>query len=270
MNNKSKLQIIDWELGMYKKHTIVLSLSQELNIPLEKIPMYVYWFKLENGIDYDFIITQTNSQKYTSFELENDIKTFVTKDYFSKKRYATLLKLEDKFAVQGMKNKITKGESFIVKDTQINKPLVTTLFTIGYEGISIDGYINKLLQNNINTLVDVRKNAYSNKFGFKKKEFQHYLGKCDIKYIHIPELGIESEKRQYLNNARKAGDMPLFSLNNSKVIEGKLFVGYKNSLPQRKEHTDKLLNILHANKTIAITCFETEHTSCRFSKLFKC
>ncbi len=43
------------------------------------------------------------------------------------------------------------------------------LFTIGYEGISLETYINKLIINDVNVLCDVRKNAYSQKYGFSKK-----------------------------------------------------------------------------------------------------
>ena len=149
---------------MQSKYKIVLSLAQELGVILQEIQKYVQWYKLQTGINYDFV----NGH---SFELENDIKTFIAKVYLSKKRYAFDLEIKDKLAVQGLKNKIIKGEEFVFPIAEVQSKLEqNTLFTIGYEGISIDTYINKLLQNYIKTLVDVRKNAYSNKFGFSKKE----------------------------------------------------------------------------------------------------
>ena len=42
-------------------------------------------------------------------------------------------------------------------------------FTIGYEGSSFEGYLNRLIKNNVKTLVDVRHNPLSRKFGFSKK-----------------------------------------------------------------------------------------------------
>jgi uncharacterized protein (DUF488 family) len=42
------------------------------------------------------------------------------------------------------------------------------LFTIGYEGLSIDAYLNKPISNNIRALIDVRKNPISMKYGFSK------------------------------------------------------------------------------------------------------
>lgn len=242
---------------MQSKYKIVLSLSQELNIPLYNIQKYVQLYKLQNGINYDFV-------NGFSCELENDVKTFIAKDYLSKKRYAFDLEMKDKLAVQGLKNKIAKGEEFVPPIAEFQeKREKNTLFTIGYEGISIDTYINKLLQNNIKTLVDVRKNAYSNKFGFSKKEFMYCLERSGIKYIHIPELGIESEKRQELKTAKSSASSgyDLFG-NGVRSIENKLFEDYKNNLPTKQKYIEELLEILKQDNLIAITCFEADYKCC--------
>lgn len=248
---------------MQSKYKIVLSLAQELDIELENIQKYVQWYKLQSGINYDFarFLATPNC---VSFELENDIKTFITKDYLSKKRYAFDLEMKDKLAVQGLKNKIAKGEEFVLpKIAYQPKREQNTLFTIGYEGISIDTYINKLLANHIKTLVDVRKNAYSNKFGFSKKEFQYCLEKSSIKYIHIPELGIESEKRQELKAAKNSSvsGYDLFG-GGVRNIENKLFEDYKTNLASKQKYTERLLQILREDKLIAITCFEADYKCC--------
>ncbi len=249
---------------MQSKYKIVLSLAQELNIPLEEIQKYVHWYKMHTGINYDFV-------NGFSCELENDVKTFITKDYLSKKRYAFDLEIKDKLAVQGLKNKIAKGEEFVLPKLEFQpKREQNTLFTIGYEGISIDTYINKLLSNHIKTLVDVRKNAYSNKFGFSKKEFQSCLDptgdgsqKSSIKYIHIPELGIESEKRQELKTAKSSSSngYDLFG-GGIRNIENKLFEDYKINLPSKQKHIERLLQILKQDNLIAITCFEVDYKCC--------
>jgi uncharacterized protein (DUF488 family) len=239
------------------KYKIVLSLSQELNIPLENIQKYVQWYKLQSGINYDFV-------KGHSFELENDIKTFIAKDYLSKKRYAFDLEIKDKLAIQGLKNKISRSEDFTMSESVHEaKRENNTLFTIGYEGISIDTYINKLIANHIKTLVDVRKNSYSNKFGFSKKEFIYCLEKSCIKYIHIPELGIESEKRQELKTAKSSSSngYDLFG-GGVRNIENKLFDDYKNNLPTKQKHIERLIEILKQDKLIAITCFEADYKCC--------
>jgi uncharacterized protein (DUF488 family) len=69
------------------------------------------------------------------------------------------------------------------------------LFTIGYEGITLESYLNKLIRNNIKVLCDVRKNALSMKYGFSKNQLKNACNGVGIDYIHIPEVGIDSEQR---------------------------------------------------------------------------
>ena len=61
------------------------------------------------------------------------------------------------------------------------------LFTIGYEGRSIDAYINELISRNIGTVIDVRRNALSMKYGYSKERFSSYLDRAGIFYIHMPQ-----------------------------------------------------------------------------------
>src|SRR5699024_10586736 len=49
---------------------------------------------------------------------------------------------------------------------------VKALFTIGYEGISIEQYINKLIKADVKVLCDVRKNSFSMKYGFNKSQLK--------------------------------------------------------------------------------------------------
>jgi len=70
------------------------------------------------------------------------------------------------------------------------------LFTIGYEGRDIDLFLNILIKNYIDILIDVRKNPFSMKFDFTKNSLKNYLENSEIRYLHIPELGIEEEKEK--------------------------------------------------------------------------
>ena len=49
------------------------------------------------------------------------------------------------------------------------------LFTIGYEGVSVEKYLNTLIKNDVRVLCDVRNNPLSRKFGFSKSNLQKYL-----------------------------------------------------------------------------------------------
>ncbi len=129
----------------------------------------------------------------------------------------------------------------------ISKKNKTKLFTIGYEGKSIDAYLNKLIENNISLLCDVRKDALSMKYGFSKRQLQNYCKNLGIMYQHVPALGIASEQRQ---NLKKQEDYQL------------LFEKYQNTLVEREEALHQVLELLNTHKRIALTCFESNHLKC--------
>jgi len=123
-----------------------------------------------------------------------------------------------------------------------------TLFTIGYEGISLEMYINKLILNDIKVLCDVRKNSYSQKWGFSKATLQDACEKVGIKFIHIPQLGIESSDRQELN-----------------VLADykRLFDRYEaTTLVENNTSLLDLSVIVNTNKRVALTCFEKDVQMC--------
>ena len=124
----------------------------------------------------------------------------------------------------------------------------TVLFTIGYEGISLEEYLNKLIINNIKVLVDVRKNAFSMKYGFSKSQLKNACEGVGIKYLHIPDLGIESDKRQELNDQSDYD---------------KLFVKYRNEILTKTTNQQKyIFALLEKEKRVALTCFEANICQC--------
>jgi len=122
-----------------------------------------------------------------------------------------------------------------------------TLFTLGYEGIHFETYVNKLIRNNIKVLCDVRRNPLSRKFGFSQRSLSSLLPKMGIQYQHLPELGIESESRKQLNSMRD--------------YEA-LFAKYRRTLPERTSGLSRVLDMLDQQKRIALTCFEKEPHCC--------
>ncbi len=121
------------------------------------------------------------------------------------------------------------------------------LFTIGYEGISFENYVNHLIRNDIRMLCDVRKNPLSRKFGFSKRSLAILLPKLGIKYVHIPELGILSQNRKNLH---------------SSADYKQLFREYQKSLPKKIQYLLQLHDVLRAKKRIALTCFEKDPSFC--------
>ncbi len=130
---------------------------------------------------------------------------------------------------------------------KINVEERDTLYTIGYEGVHIEDYINCLLMNDVKMVCDVRNNPLSRKYGFSQFSLETLLGKVGICYCHVPELGIESSLRKDLHNPDDY--LQLFSI-------------YENDLPNRKNALEEVMNLLALNKKIALTCFEKEAESC--------
>ena len=129
------------------------------------------------------------------------------------------------------------------------------LFTIGYEGNSFENYLNRLLKNNVSLLCDVRKNPISRKYGFSQKVLSETLEKLGIKYIHIPDLGIVSDKRKTLK---------------SQNDYNKLFKEYeKTTLKENSVALDDVYKLLIDYNRIAITCFEAEVCMCHRGQVAK-
>ncbi len=74
------------------------------------------------------------------------------------------------------------------------------IYTVGYEGKSVDSFFKGLLRAGIKVILDVRANPVSRKYGFAKKSMREIATKLDIDYCHIPELGIPGELRKSLSD----------------------------------------------------------------------
>lgn len=129
--------------------------------------------------------------------------------------------------------------------TPETKPAV---FSIGYEGLTIDLFLYKLITNGITTVVDVRNNPQSMKYGFSKKSFKQYIENAGMKYIHIPELGIPSAMRKGLGES---------------VSHKSLFKAYETKLlPNHETEIKQLIDLTNQNERIALVCFEADHNFC--------
>jgi hypothetical protein len=124
----------------------------------------------------------------------------------------------------------------------------TILFTIGYEGISLEEYLNRLLRYDVRLLVDVRNNPLSMKYGFSKSRLRQYCTSLGIEYIHLPEVGIRSDQRRELH-AQSDYD--------------ELFARYRaENLTQTIGVQKQILDLLQRQKRIALTCFEANIHQC--------
>ena len=124
----------------------------------------------------------------------------------------------------------------------------TILFTIGYEGISLEEYLNRLVKNDIKLLIDVRCNPLSMKYGFSKSPLSRCCETLGIQYVHFREAGIQSEHRQKLN---------------TQADYDNLFATYKTTVLRKTQATQHtILDLLKTHQRIALTCFEENIDRC--------
>ena len=80
-----------------------------------------------------------------------------------------------------------------------------------------------------------------------------FMAKVDIKYHHLPELGISSELRRDLNGEESYKE---------------LFEHYASTiLPARSQALDEIKKLLLEYRRVALTCFEADYHLCHRHKI---
>jgi hypothetical protein len=149
-----------------------------------------------------------------------------------------------------MAERVLAGEASVLAAIKAARPAagVPGLCTIGYEGSSLEGYLNRLLQAGVTLLCDVRRNPLSRKYGFSKGTLSTACEGVGIRYEHLPELGIASEERQEL---RTQADYDA------------LFAAYaRDTLPRQTKALKKIGTWVGAGERVALTCFERLPEQC--------
>lgn len=277
---------------MFYRRKIILGLLEVFGNDLEKIRLQKLLFLLSKNqtkAEYDFIPYKYGCY---SFSANADLNAMVRKGILTESEasfaknddviYLKTLKPVDQKRIQDLKESYGKmNANSLMKHTYINYPFWATkslkakeildekyyqkvldvvpksdktiLFTIGYEGISLEEYLIRLVRNDVKILIDVRRNPLSMKFGFSKTLLQKYCNALDIEYLHFPDVGIESDKRQELNDQSDYD---------------RLFEHYKkNNIPKTLETQNKILDLLKSKRRIALTCFEADICQCHRTHL---
>lgn len=272
---------------MFYRRKIILSLLQVFDGQLPKISLQKLLFLFttnQSKPDYDFVpylygcysfsanadltamvkhcqlledttnFTKIDDTNYINSLTEKDKKILSTiKSNYGKSTPTSLMKLTylnyQYYAINSIKAKeilTTDQYTNVLKAKPINNQ--TILYTIGYEGISLEEYLNRLIKNDIKVLVDVRKNALSMKFGFSKSKLKLFCASLNIEYMHIPEVGIQSDQRQELKIQSDYDS---------------LFINYQQqNLKRTISQQEQILDLLKNKQRIALTCFEANICQC--------
>jgi uncharacterized protein (DUF488 family) len=123
------------------------------------------------------------------------------------------------------------------------------VYSVGYEGFTLDGFTQCMIQNHVDLVVDVRLNAVSRKPGFSKKGLAAALDSVGVAYLHEPKLGNPPENR----DSFRTGDVQL----GRKRIQRRLNNGSHDALCSVAE--------LARHRRIAVLCVERDHQRCHRS-----
>lgn len=272
---------------MYYRRKLLLGLLQAFGNSLDKTKIQKLLFLLsrfQNTSSYHFVPYKYGCYSFQSMADINTLEKYniiaqkeTAIEHISGVNYLQQLKPADRKAIVDLKRVYgEKTNEELVKSTYISHPYYAinsliakdilsndqyqrvldsrpkkdkiTLLTIGYEGISLEEYLNKLIQNDVRMLCDVRNNALSMKYGFSKSQLKNACESVGLQYVHLPEVGIQSDQRQELKTQKDYD---------------KLFDEYKCSTLLNTLETQKnILKLLEKNKRIALTCFEANICQC--------
>lgn len=212
-----------------------------------------------------------------SFEVDRDLKLF------NKRRW---IELDDKlvrlsqsfskvFFVEGWEQKwsqviyrfaelgekellefIYKNYPFYAKNSVLgernlgdNSSAPISIYTIGYQGLSMDLFIKELVEKGIKVVMDVRNRPFSYKYGFNKYWLNRFLPEFGIKYINTPDLGIEEEIRETLTGEN-------------------LWEYYIGELNKKEHLLTSLVKGIEKEPTVLL-CYEMSPEDCHRSRLAK-
>ncbi|MDR1378348.1 MAG: DUF488 domain-containing protein [Synergistaceae bacterium] len=120
------------------------------------------------------------------------------------------------------------------------------VYTIGYEGTSLEIFLSCLRENKINFLADVREKPLSRKPGFSKNLLSERLCALGIQYKHFQKLGCPADiRKEYCQN----GNWQQYCFRFKEHLEGNL-----ETLETLVRYSEKF--------TSAFMCFEADPNKC--------
>ena len=121
-----------------------------------------------------------------------------------------------------------------------------SLFTFGYEGMTIEAFIKRLIDARVSLIVDVRERPISRKPGFSSRTFRDHLASAGVGYMHEPVLGCPKQVREKYRND---GDWAEYTR------------GFLAHLDSVTTEIRKLVTTSRENR-VCLVCFEEDFSGC--------
>lgn len=125
------------------------------------------------------------------------------------------------------------------------------LYSIGYQGRSLEGLCAKLAENAVEILVDVRERAWSNRPEFRKGVLAGGLNRTGIDYLHLKAAG---------NPFRPRKGIP---------VQRELCLQYYSEYLANNPDVIASIELISRNKRPAFFCYEADANDCHRGVLIK-
>lgn len=128
----------------------------------------------------------------------------------------------------------------------------TRIYTLGYEGSSVDAFLATLIRRGIERVIDVRNNPLSRRYGFSSRSLSSLCARICVAYAHFPQLGIPPERRRGLGSWSSY----------ERLLDEYERVTLRDALGGIKQ-----VAALMSEKPSVLLCFEARHACCHRSRL---
>ncbi len=164
-----------------------------------------------------------------------------------------------RFSVQRLRDSVYEHYPWFtllteLKDRRaVQRPIAApAIYTIGYEGMVIEGFVDHLLRSGIVRLIDVRSNPVSRRYGFHQGSLSRICRSVGIDYRHFPELGVPSIQRVGVHTREDIANL-------LDTYEVKI-------LPRQTTALNEVAKLLRSDPG-ALVCMEAESEFCHRSRL---
>ncbi len=170
-----------------------------------------------------------------------------------------LLKRYGRLSVQQLRNNVYERYPWFTLLTVlegrriVSRPIAElAIYTMGYEGMVVEAFLDHLLRKGIARVIDVRSNPVSRRYGFHRKTFSRICSSVGIDYQHFPELGIPSAQRIGVHRAEEM--VTLLTTYETEI------------LPRQSEAILRVAGMLKDAPSVLV-CMETNASLCHRSRL---
>ncbi|WP_192182207.1 DUF488 family protein [Mesorhizobium amorphae] len=124
--------------------------------------------------------------------------------------------------------------------------MTKSIYTFGYEGLTIDRFIARLQSAGIDLVIDVRATPLSRKRGFSKTSFEGALASAGISYTHAKAMGCPKIVR---DRYKRDGSWSVYTTG---------FLQYLGGQDESLAEVAKLTR----SKNACLVCFEADYRFC--------